>query len=207
MTLQSGDAATALNTYLSSFSDFNGQIIEIQINSGATLNEITLQPGRKLAQLLKYGEYAVISFIGWTDNAHTLFIKSNGVWRIEYPILRREFDALNSRSTTVSAEIVPNTEVIASNHGIWLRKYGNIVSINGFCELKNAVASNVTIFTIPEGYRPAIPVRAMCGNGANAYSPDDIAYIGIISSGAVSVTTKSNNTKKVLYMNITFAVN
>ena len=113
---------------------------------------------------------------------------------------------INSKSATVSAEIVPNTEVIESNHGIWLRKYGNIVSINGFCTLKNAVATNVTIFTLPEGYRPAIPVRVMCGNGENAYSPNDIAYIGIISSGAANLTTKSNNTKKVLYMNITFAV-
>lgn len=129
VTLPSGDAATTLNTYLSSVSNFNGRIIEIQINDGATLNGVTLQPGRKLAQLLKYGEYAVISFIGWTENAHTLFIKSNGVWRVEYPILRREYDALNNSLKGIITSFTPSsaaTLTLSTNN-----KYGSIYVLSG----------------------------------------------------------------------------
>lgn len=108
-----------------------------------------------------------------------------------------------SQSTAISTITFTPASGVSSN--LFVRKSGNVVSINGYLTANNAFPSSEYILgNLPAGARPTTNCRCIVGVANAAYEPGDIAYLLVPSTGNIAITAKSGNTYKVCYFNVTY---
>ena len=118
---------------------------------------------------------------------------------------RTEMDAV-STVETITAEV--NTEEVST----WvfvIKKCGNVVSINGYANLKNPTktSTNFTIATLPENARPLSTIRTIACIASQAYLPGNNAYLAVNqSTGELSVRLPEGNTGNFIYTSLAYIV-
>lgn len=107
------------------------------------------------------------------------------------------------KSTAISTITFTPASGVSSN--LFVRKSGNVVSINGYLTATNAFSTSEFILgNLPAGVRPSAHIRCLAGVSNVAYTPGDIAYLLVATSGNLTITAKSGNSYKVCYFNVTY---
>lgn len=114
-----------------------------------------------------------------------------------------DMNAAIAQSTAISTITFTPASGVSSN--LFVRKSGNVVSINGYLTATNAFSTSEFILgNLPAGVRPSANVRCLAGVSSVAYAPGDIAYLLVATSGNLGITAKTGNSYKVCYFNVTY---
>ena len=121
--------------------------------------------------------------------------------------IRTNLGAASASDFTIqSASVTPADESIFASNNIFLKKSGNIVSMNGWAKFNNAPNSSVVLGTIPVGFRPKTgAIRSSCAISDQAYNPPKYhGYFVIGEDGSISLKAPSENSYTAIYLTATY---
>lgn len=90
--------------------------------------------------------------------------------------------------------------------GLFARRYGRVVCINGYISSTSAFTTNELLATIESVNRPPDTIRTLVGVANWAYEAGDLAYLSISADGTIKISPKSGNTYKVCYFTASYIV-
>lgn len=118
---------------------------------------------------------------------------STGVWT--------EWEDWSSEIETVSF-----TPASGVNNGLFIRKSGRTVTINGYCSGVTFSGANVsTVLGTLSDYYPPYTIRALCAIGANAYSVGTLGYVALDANGSLYARSPSALSNRAVYFSIAYA--
>ena len=91
--------------------------------------------------------------------------------------------------------------------GLFIRRYGNVVCINGYVQYNtNFPASNTFIGTIEGSNKPSGVIRAPAHTASAAYEVGSPAYVAIGTQGGIEITAASGTAHKYAYFSVSYIV-
>jgi len=150
--------------------------------------------------------YRILSTINTTvtiANWTTYLTKQDGIGGALSQI-NEDLTSLNSNiNSFLTVGFTPQSGITSD---LFIRRYGRIVTVNGYLTATTAFGNDQLVGTIEVGNTPVAPMRFPVEVANQAYEAGEIAYGSIGSNGAIRITTKSGNTYKCCYFSVSYVV-
>ena len=135
------------------------------------------------------------------------YLDANGDYDLKKALVDELIDDVNTLTSTTTATVYTSQNGWTGT--LTLKRYGNLVSLEGYLGKTGTTATGTILTTIPSGFRPSqtTPISAALGN----ISP----YIGMFifwlnSDGTLIIRTaeplEENRTNSNIYINQVYAV-